>query len=137
MYCPPVRTSRSSASSASHTRNHNTPLSRTPRSTTPTPGPLSPTLTNHTINHVHSHSGGVQAPRVKRVTLTSKKNWWMVEMDNEDDRQEPGWTRSGGARDGTAASFSSSEETAVHSHETPMISQPFGDEDPGSRTPTP
>ncbi|KAJ7282866.1 kinase-like domain-containing protein [Mycena rebaudengoi] len=38
---------------------------------------------------------------VKRVTLTSKKNWWMVEMDEEEQSQ----------RDMT--SFSSSEETAV------------------------
>ena len=77
---------------------------------------------------------GMHAPRVKRVTLTSKKNWWMVEMDSEEEEQMRG--RPGGW-DGTAASFSSSEETAVNAHETPMISQPYDDEDPGSRTPTP
>ena len=74
-------------------------------------------------------------PRVKRVTLTSKKNWWMVEMDDEEEEQVMRG-RTGG-REGTAASFSISEETAVNPHETPMISQPYGDEDPGSRTPTP
>ncbi|KAF7315801.1 Protein kinase domain-containing protein [Mycena indigotica] len=40
---------------------------------------------------------------VKKVTLTSKKNWWMVEMDEED--EPPDVTMS--------SNFSSSEETAV------------------------
>lgn len=51
--------------------------------------------------------------------------------DEEEERGRPS------GRDGTTASFSSSEETAVSIHETPMISQPYDDEDPGSRTPTP
>ncbi|EIN11406.1 hypothetical protein PUNSTDRAFT_124774 [Punctularia strigosozonata HHB-11173 SS5] len=38
---------------------------------------------------------------VKRVTLTSKKNWWMVELDDDDQPNT------------SANSFSSSEETAV------------------------
>ncbi|EPQ56912.1 kinase-like protein [Gloeophyllum trabeum ATCC 11539] len=43
---------------------------------------------------------------IKRVTLTSKKNWWMVELDDEE--QNPS---------GSSNSFSSSEETAVaHDH---------------------
>ncbi|KAF9482235.1 kinase-like protein [Pholiota conissans] len=41
---------------------------------------------------------------VKRVTLTSKKNWWMVEMDEEEDTQQSQYS---------VNSFSSSEETAV------------------------
>ncbi|KAJ7187867.1 kinase-like domain-containing protein [Mycena filopes] len=49
-------------------------------------------------------SPAVAAPKtstmhVKRVTLTSKKNWWMVEMDEEEPTD--------------VTSFSSSEETAV------------------------
>ncbi|OAX37362.1 kinase-like protein [Rhizopogon vinicolor AM-OR11-026] len=40
---------------------------------------------------------------VKRVTLTSKKNWWMVELDQEDDKPVHS----------SVKSFSSSEETAV------------------------
>ncbi|KAG2148648.1 kinase-like protein [Suillus bovinus] len=40
---------------------------------------------------------------VKRVTLTSKKNWWMVELDQEDEKPVHPSTKS----------FSSSEETAV------------------------
>ncbi|KAF8160644.1 kinase-like domain-containing protein [Crassisporium funariophilum] len=40
---------------------------------------------------------------VKRVTLTSKKNWWMVEM-NEEEETQPSHS---------VNSFSSSEETAV------------------------
>ncbi|EGN99951.1 hypothetical protein SERLA73DRAFT_88732 [Serpula lacrymans var. lacrymans S7.3] len=39
---------------------------------------------------------------VKRVTLTSKKNWWMVELDEKENKLE-----------GSTKSFSSSEETAV------------------------
>ncbi|KJA20048.1 hypothetical protein HYPSUDRAFT_836395 [Hypholoma sublateritium FD-334 SS-4] len=42
---------------------------------------------------------------VKRVTLTSKKNWWMVEMDEEEDNSQPSQF--------SVNSFSSSEETAV------------------------
>lgn len=47
----------------------------------------------------------VQAAKmhVKRVTLTSKKNWWMVELDQEDEKPVHPSTKS----------FSSSEETAV------------------------
>ncbi|KIM45418.1 hypothetical protein M413DRAFT_442094 [Hebeloma cylindrosporum] len=41
-----------------------------------------------------------KAMHVKRVTLTSKKNWWMVEMDQEEEVQ-------------SHYPFSSSEETAV------------------------
>ncbi|KAG0707096.1 kinase-like protein [Suillus ampliporus] len=40
---------------------------------------------------------------IKRVTLTSKKNWWMVELDQEDEKPVHASTKS----------FSSSEETAV------------------------
>ncbi|KAG2132529.1 kinase-like protein [Suillus cothurnatus] len=40
---------------------------------------------------------------VKRVTLTSKKNWWMVELDQEDEKQTHP----------SIKSFPSSEETAV------------------------
>ncbi|KXN90858.1 putative serine/threonine-protein kinase RTK1 [Leucoagaricus sp. SymC.cos] len=40
---------------------------------------------------------------VKRITLTSKKNWWMVEMDEEEEASS----------NATGNSFSSSEETAV------------------------
>lgn len=40
---------------------------------------------------------------VKRVTLTSKKNWWMVELDQEDEKPVHPSTNS----------FASSEETAV------------------------
>ncbi|KAH7888874.1 kinase-like protein [Phlebopus sp. FC_14] len=44
---------------------------------------------------------------VKRVTLTSKKNWWMVELDQEEDNvKQP-------LLNASAKSFSSSEETAV------------------------
>ncbi|KAJ7071979.1 kinase-like domain-containing protein [Mycena amicta] len=43
---------------------------------------------------------------VKRVTLTSKKNWWMVEMDEEDPPLE------------VTSNFSSSEETAVENIES-------------------
>ncbi|PPQ83610.1 hypothetical protein CVT25_006295 [Psilocybe cyanescens] len=43
------------------------------------------------------------AMHVKRVTLTSKKNWWMVEMDEEEETQPSH----------SVNSFSSSEETAV------------------------
>ncbi|PFH46184.1 hypothetical protein AMATHDRAFT_156052 [Amanita thiersii Skay4041] len=38
---------------------------------------------------------------VKRITLTSKKNWWMVEMDEEEEKAQ------------SSNSFSSSEETIV------------------------
>ncbi|TDL26003.1 kinase-like protein [Rickenella mellea] len=57
---------------------------------------------------------------IKRVTLTSKKNWWMVEMDEEEDKRP----------NLSANSFSSSEETAVSSYQA--VSQPFADVDPGS-----
>ncbi|KAH7913259.1 kinase-like domain-containing protein [Hygrophoropsis aurantiaca] len=39
---------------------------------------------------------------IKRVTLTSKKNWWMVELDQEEEKVNA-----------STKSFSSSEETAV------------------------
>ncbi|KAJ6521954.1 kinase-like domain-containing protein [Mycena vulgaris] len=55
----------------------------------PTPTNLTPTVATPKTSTMH----------VKRVTLTSKKNWWMVEMDEEE------------ATDVNA--FSSSEETAV------------------------
>ncbi|KAH6897604.1 kinase-like domain-containing protein [Coprinopsis sp. MPI-PUGE-AT-0042] len=41
---------------------------------------------------------------IKRVTLTSKKNWWMVEMDEEEDQAQ---------LNASMNSFSSSEDTAV------------------------
>lgn len=47
-----------------------------------------------------------KAMHVKRVTLTSKKNWWMVEMDEEDEQAHHMNT--------SVNSFSSSEETAVN-----------------------
>ncbi|KAF5385892.1 hypothetical protein D9615_002587 [Tricholomella constricta] len=59
--------------------------SRTPTVTTPAPRVQSATM------------------HVKRVTLTSKKNWWMVEMDDEEDKNN------------SLNSFSSSDETAVDS----------------------
>ncbi|KAF8971118.1 kinase-like domain-containing protein [Flammula alnicola] len=46
-----------------------------------------------------------KAMHVKRVTLTSKKNWWMVEMDEEAEDTQPSQY--------SVNSFSSSEETAV------------------------
>ncbi|KAI6121555.1 kinase-like domain-containing protein [Pisolithus sp. B1] len=51
----------------------------------------------------------VQAAKmyVKRVSLTSKKNWWMVEIDQEESTSKPPLLGS------SADSFSSSEETAV------------------------
>ncbi|KAG2016309.1 CAMK/CAMKL/GIN4 protein kinase [Coprinopsis cinerea AmutBmut pab1-1] len=49
--------------------------------------------------------------QVKRVTLTSKKNWWMVEMDEEDEVQP---------LNNSINSFSSSEETAVE-HEPAVV----------------
>ncbi|KAG5641946.1 hypothetical protein DXG03_003935 [Asterophora parasitica] len=58
---------------------------RTPTVTAPslsTPGPRAATM------------------HVKRVTLTSKKNWWMVEMDEEE-------------KNASLSGFSSSDETAV------------------------
>ncbi|GLB37036.1 putative protein tyrosine kinase [Lyophyllum shimeji] len=58
-----------------------------------------------TPTEVKSPTVATPAPRatvhVKRVTLTSKKNWWMVEMDEEEEKNN------------AMSSFSSSEETAV------------------------
>ncbi|KAJ6594295.1 kinase-like domain-containing protein [Mycena capillaripes] len=62
-----------------------------PSSALPTPTNLSPAATTPKTSTMH----------VKRVTLTSKKNWWMVEMDEEESND--------------VNSFSSSEETAVES----------------------
>lgn len=154
--------SRSSASSAvSIPSLPPTPHSHTPRSSTPTPSTSS---VPHTLHHGHSTSKQNDRPvaslGVKRVTLTSKKNWWLVEMEEEEENdsfssdtkdvsmsgniKEHG-TRAGAGpvMNGTANSFSSSEETAVlheheHGHDThPVISQPYADVDPGSRSPTP
>ncbi|KIJ04328.1 hypothetical protein PAXINDRAFT_94829 [Paxillus involutus ATCC 200175] len=44
---------------------------------------------------------------IKRVTLTSKKNWWMVELDKEEDNTKPQLSST------STNSFSSSEETSV------------------------
>lgn len=51
----------------------------------------------------------VQAAKmyVKRVSLTSKKNWWMVEIDEEESSTKPPLLNS------SSDSFSSSEETKV------------------------
>ncbi|KAJ7141389.1 kinase-like domain-containing protein [Mycena epipterygia] len=57
----------------------------------PTPTNMSPAITTPGPKTATMH--------VKRVTLTSKKNWWMVEMDEEESAD--------------VNSFSSSEETAV------------------------
>ncbi|TFK44240.1 kinase-like domain-containing protein [Crucibulum laeve] len=46
---------------------------------------------------------------VKRVTLTSKKNWWMVEMDDEEENMN----LNSAPLNSSVNSFSSSEETAV------------------------
>ena len=87
-------------------------MSYTPRSVTPAP-----------VHHA------VATRNVKRVTLTSKKNWWMVEMDDSEDDHEH-------ATNATAHTFSSDETAVVHeTHHT--ISQPYADVDPGSRSPTP
>ncbi|KAJ7745448.1 kinase-like domain-containing protein [Mycena maculata] len=56
----------------------------------PTPTNLTPTVSTPKTATMH----------VKRVTLTSKKNWWMVEMDEEEPTDVTAFT-------------SSSEETAV------------------------
>ncbi|THH10521.1 hypothetical protein EW145_g1275 [Phellinidium pouzarii] len=68
----------------------------------------------------------VASLNVKKVTLTSKKNWWMVEMEEEEDSKP----------NITSNSFSS-EETAVAHESHVTISQPYADVDPGSRSPTP
>ncbi|KAH9948970.1 kinase-like protein [Amylocystis lapponica] len=57
------------------------------------------------------------AMHIKRVTLTSKKNWWMVELDDEEERAN-------------TPNFFSSEETAVNEPRTPFTphrttSRPF------------
>ncbi|RDB16681.1 putative serine/threonine-protein kinase HSL1 [Hypsizygus marmoreus] len=57
--------------------------------------PRSPTAPAHQPSHLQTAT-----MHVKRVTLTSKKNWWMVEMDEEEDQNN-------------SIPFSSSEETAV------------------------
>ncbi|KAI5118447.1 hypothetical protein M0805_006266 [Coniferiporia weirii] len=111
MYPHPPRPSRSTTSSSAASIAA-TPLVRTPRSGTPTPNPI---------------MQPVASLNVKRVTLTSKKNWWMVEMDEEEDPKP----------NTTTNSFSSSEETAVVHESHTAISQPYADVDPGSRSPTP
>ncbi|KAF5322059.1 hypothetical protein D9619_001328 [Psilocybe cf. subviscida] len=54
-----------------------------------------------------------KAMHVKRVTLTSKKNWWMVEMDEEENNQPSQYS---------VNSYSSSEETTV---ESPPVLKPY------------
>ncbi|KAJ3560351.1 hypothetical protein NP233_g10896 [Leucocoprinus birnbaumii] len=74
---------------------------RTLTNTIAIPGPAdqkTPTVTHPTPL--------AKAMHVKRITLTSKKNWWMVEMNDEADTDST-------ASNATTNSFSSSEETAV------------------------
>ncbi|EJD03031.1 kinase-like protein [Fomitiporia mediterranea MF3/22] len=104
----PVRHTRSSAASSAASAAS---LACTPRSGTPTPVVHPPVATRG----------------IKRVTLTSKSNWWMVEMDEEEDSRD---------RNATTHTFSS-EETAVVHDTHPVISQPFADVDPGSRSQSP
>lgn len=59
---------------------------------------MTPTVTHPTPRKKPMH--------VKRITLTSKKNWWMVEMDNNNEAEST-------TSNATTNSFSSSEDTAV------------------------
>ncbi|KAI0786758.1 kinase-like protein [Abortiporus biennis] len=53
---------------------------------------------------------------VKRVTLTSKKNWWMVEVDDEEEQKTP---------HATATYYASPEETLVNDHRSSSIHSGF------------
>jgi len=79
----------------SYARGFTNPLT----SASPPPEQRTPTAQTAAIPHIP------KALHVKRVTLTSKKNWWMVEMNEEEEVQPPH----------SVNSFSSSEETAVDS----------------------
>ncbi|KAL5528383.1 hypothetical protein ACEPAF_7519 [Sanghuangporus sanghuang] len=109
----PIRFTRSTtASSAASAAS----MPCSPRSGSPTPGPLS-----------HHQHPPVAARNIKRVTLTSKKNWWMVEMDDDEEVSRD-------APNATAHTFSSDETAVVHdTHNT--LSQPYADVDPGSPSP--
>ncbi|EIW82832.1 kinase-like protein [Coniophora puteana RWD-64-598 SS2] len=64
---------------------------------------------------------------VKRLTLTSKKNWWMVEVDEPEEKIEsPTSTKS----------FSSSEETAVN-HDDSLFKHRIGDKENNDTSPNP
>jgi hypothetical protein len=88
-----------------------------PRSLTNTRSYPSQTSTvseqNHTPTLMHPPTSSKKSTKhtVKRVTLTSKKNWWMVELDDDENAQH---------RDGPLPSF---EETAVNS--TAPYSTPY------------
>ncbi|THH06576.1 hypothetical protein EW146_g9570 [Bondarzewia mesenterica] len=101
--------------SQSHTSSI-TPLSLTPRGArTPISIPATPHLGN-TGTHSTMH--------VKRITLTSKKNWWMVELDEEDQQLKP-----------PAHSFVSSDATMYDDYDTHVDSQPHPPSPPASPPP--
>ncbi|KAK1226073.1 hypothetical protein PQX77_010938 [Marasmius sp. AFHP31] len=101
-------------------------------------GPSQTATTSAPLSLASSRAGSFTAKppapnlrmHVKRVTLTSKKNWWMVEMDDDEDKSKS-------AGHGAVSSFPTPEESTIdpmYSYHLPEYRPPT---EPRSSSPAP